>query len=170
MHLWMTTSGKIDLAPSSRPLTPSIEIKKISSTPRPFISSKICIAGIRIVCSFISDIYLLAEMIGKLESIKIIESKDYINSPKDNGYQSLHLILEVPVYLSDGLVYTFLEVQLRTVGMEFWASLEHKIYYKYKGEIPFHLRDELKKTAMVVSELDKNMEALNEKVSDIRLA
>lgn len=126
------------------------------------------IAGIRIVCSFVSDIYLVAGMIEKLESIKIIESKDYIKTPKPNGYQSLHMIIQVPVYLSDRVEETYVEVQIRTAGMDFWASLEHKIYYKYDGEIPKTLEDELRDAALKVSELDEKMEDLNKKVLEIK--
>lgn len=119
------------------------------------------IAGMRIICSFTSDIYAIAEMLTKQEDLKVIEHKDYIKNPKENGYQSLHLILQVPVFLSDRVEEINVEIQIRTVGMEFWASLEHKIYYKYDKDIPKDLRKELKETATIVSELDKRMEKLN---------
>lgn len=126
------------------------------------------IAGIRIVCSFVSDIYVVADMLAKLEGIKIIQYKDYIKEPKANGYQSLHLIMQVPVSLSDRVEEVYVEVQLRTVGMDFWASLEHKIYYKYDKEIPSGLTRELSQAARIVSELDRKMEFLNREVTKIK--
>lgn len=126
------------------------------------------IAGLRIVCSFVSDIYVIADMLRKQADLKVIEYKDYIKNPKANGYQSLHLIMQVPVFMSDRVEDVFVEVQIRTIGMEFWASLEHKIYYKYDKEVPKRLKDELKEAASIVSDLDKKMESLNEEVSKIK--
>ena len=91
------------------------------------------IAGIRIVCSFTSDIYRLAEMIGKQNDLTVICVKDYIKNPKVSGYKSFHMHVTVPIFLSDRVVDTKVEIQIRTIAMDFWASLEHKIYYKLRG-------------------------------------
>lgn len=126
------------------------------------------IAGIRIICSFVSDIYMIAEMLEKQESLKIVEYKDYIKNPKSNGYQSLHLIIQVPISLTDRVEEVYVEVQIRTVGMEFWASLEHKIYYKYDKDVPEKLKDELKSAAIVVANLDKKMEILSRELLEVK--
>ncbi|XBX75890.1 GTP pyrophosphokinase family protein [Proteinivorax tanatarense] len=126
------------------------------------------IAGIRITCSFISDIYKLKEMLEKQDDIKIIEAKDYIKNPKPNGYKSLHLILKVPVFMSDRVEQTFVELQIRTIAMDFWASLEHKIYYKYKKDVPERLLNELKEAANTVYELDKKMEVIHKETNQLK--
>ncbi|GGH87326.1 putative GTP pyrophosphokinase [Pullulanibacillus pueri] len=126
------------------------------------------IAGIRIVCSFISDIYALSDMLQKQADIKIIETKDYIKNPKPNGYKSLHLILEIPVFMSDREEHLPVEIQIRTVAMDFWASLEHKIYYKFDEAVPKEMTDELKATARLAADLDQRMENLHKEVNTIK--
>ena len=98
------------------------------------------IAGIRIICSFTSDIYRIADMIRDQRDIKVIAVKDYITYPKASGYKSYHMIVSIPVYLSDRTVDTKVEVQIRTVAMDFWASLEHKIHYKFEGDAPENIK------------------------------
>ena len=88
------------------------------------------IAGVRLICSFTSDIYRLAEMIGKQSDLKVLSIKDYIKNPKESGYKSYHMLVSVPIFLSDSVVDTKVEIQIRTIAMDFWASLEHKIRYK----------------------------------------
>lgn len=122
------------------------------------------IAGIRIVCSFTSDIYKLAEMIGKQRDLTVVSVKDYIKNPKESGYKSYHMIVSVPVYLSDSVVETKVEIQIRTIAMDFWASLEHKIYYKFEGHAPAYISEDLKACADMVSELDDRMLSLNEAI------
>ncbi|KGA96431.1 GTP pyrophosphokinase [Alkalihalobacillus alcalophilus ATCC 27647 = CGMCC 1.3604] len=126
------------------------------------------IAGIRITCSFISDIYVVADMLKRQKDIVVLETKDYIKNPKPNGYQSLHLILQVPVYMSDREELVSVEVQIRTIAMDFWASLEHKIYYKFNKEIPVQLSNELKTAATTAAALDRKMEQLHKEVSEIK--
>lgn len=126
------------------------------------------IAGIRIVCSFVSDIYKLGEMLQNQKDIKTIKYKDYIENPKPNGYRSLHLILQVPVFMSDRVEDVCVEVQIRTMGMDFWASLEHKIYYKYNEGIPQRLQDELKEAAITVAQLDRRMESINREINNYK--
>ncbi|MEK3906800.1 GTP pyrophosphokinase [Oceanobacillus sp. FSL W7-1309] len=126
------------------------------------------IVGIRIVCSFISDIYKVSEMIQNQQDITVVEVKDYIKHPKSNGYKSLHLILSIPVFMSDRTEQVYIEVQIRSVAMDFWASLEHKIYYKYNGEVPQQLIMELTEAANVANKLDSKMEKLNNEVNNIK--
>ncbi|WP_096190956.1 GTP pyrophosphokinase [Neobacillus soli] len=128
------------------------------------------IAGIRITCSFISDIYELSKMLANQKDIRVIDYKDYIKNPKPNGYQSLHLILEIPIFMSDREELTYVEVQIRTIAMDFWASLEHKIYYKYNKEVPIRMIAELKDAATMAAELDRKMERLHKEITEIKLA
>ena len=125
------------------------------------------IAGIRVICSFSSDIYRIAAMIEEQKDIKVITTKDYITYPKASGYRSYHMIVTVPVYLSDRIVDTKVEIQIRTVAQDFWASLEHKIHYKFEGEAPEHIRSELVECARMVSDLDARMLALNEEILEL---
>ncbi|MQN02310.1 MAG: GTP pyrophosphokinase family protein [Lachnospiraceae bacterium] len=122
------------------------------------------IAGIRIVCSFTSDIYKLADMIGKQSDITVLSIKDYINHPKASGYKSYHMIVTIPIFLSDNVVDTRVEIQIRTIAMDFWASLEHKIYYKFEGDAPEYISHDLRECAHIVSMLDAKMLSLNEAI------
>ncbi|WP_172798895.1 GTP pyrophosphokinase family protein [Paenibacillus sp. FJAT-26967] len=124
------------------------------------------IAGIRIICSFTTDMYQIYEMICGQDDVRVIQTKDYIQNPKPNGYQSLHLIIDIPVYLTNRVEHVPVEIQIRTVAMDFWASLEHKIYYKYNAGIPPQIQQELKDTADMISSLDRRMLALNEDVQN----
>ena len=128
------------------------------------------IAGIRIICSFTSDIYQIAEMVGQQKDIQVVAVKDYITYPKASGYKSYHMIVTVPVYLSDRIVDTKVEIQIRTVAMDFWASLEHKIHYKFEGDAPEHIQSELIECAKLVSDLDIRMLSLNEEILSISQA
>lgn len=125
------------------------------------------IAGIRVICSFTSDIYEIADMISNQSDIKIISVKDYIVTPKASGYKSYHMLATVPVYLSDRIVDTKVEIQIRTVAMDFWASLEHKIHYKFEGNAPEYIKGELVECAKMVSNLDERMRSLNEEVQNL---
>ena len=122
------------------------------------------IAGIRIVCSFTSDIYRMAEMIGKQNDLTVISVKDYIKHPKESGYKSYHMLVSVPIFLSDRVVDTKVEIQIRTIAMDFWASLEHKIYYKFEGHAPAYISHDLQECSKIVSELDEKMLMLNEAI------
>ena len=119
------------------------------------------IAGVRLICSFTSDIYKLAEMIGNQTDLKVLSVKDYIKNPKPSGYKSYHMIVTVPVFLSDSVVDAKVEIQIRTIAMDFWASLEHKIYYKFEGNAPEYISRDLKECAEMVSNLDERMLKLN---------
>ena len=122
------------------------------------------IAGIRIVCSFTSDIYRLAEMIGKQNDLTVVSIKDYIKHPKASGYKSFHMHVTIPIFLSDRVVDTKVEIQIRTIAMDFWASLEHKIYYKFEGNAPEYISRDLRACAEIVSDLDAKMLQLNEAI------
>lgn len=122
------------------------------------------IAGVRIICSFTSDIYRLAEMIGNQSDLKVLSIKDYMKTPKESGYQSYHMLVAVPIYLSNGVAETKVEIQIRTIAMDFWASLEHKIYYKYEGNAPEYMSRELKECAKMIAEVDEKMLQLNEAI------
>lgn len=125
------------------------------------------IAGVRLICSFTSDIYRLAEMIGNQSDLKVLSIKDYIKNPKNSGYKSYHMLVSVPIFLSDSVVDTKVEIQIRTIAMDFWASLEHKIYYKFEGNAPDFLEKELKACADMVDLLDAKMFSLNEAIMKI---
>lgn len=125
------------------------------------------IAGIRIICSFTSDIYRIAEMIANQNDIKVLSVKDYFQNPKPSGYKSYHMLVTVPIFLSDRIVDAKVEIQIRTVAMDFWASLEHKIHYKFEGNAPQHIKDELVDCARMVSALDAKMLSLNDEVQKL---
>ena len=122
------------------------------------------IAGIRVICSFVDDIYMLADCLLKQDDIKLISKKDYIKSPKDNGYRSLHLIVEVPVFLESGKHFMRVEVQLRTIAMEFWANLEHRLRYKknLSDEINLLTHQELLICAEQSAKLDERMQKIRD--------
>jgi len=122
------------------------------------------IAGVRVTCSFVSDAYRLFELLIGQDDVGVIAVKDYIAQPKGNGYKSLHAIITVPVFLPRGKVHVPVEVQFRTIAMDFWASLEHKIYYKYDKQVPQELLDELSAAAFTASDLDERMERLHRQI------
>ncbi|APB74510.1 GTP pyrophosphokinase [Paenibacillus peoriae] len=126
------------------------------------------IAGLRITCSFISDIYDVSNMLQRQSDLKVLEIKDYIKNPKPNGYQSLHLLVHVPVFMSDCEELVCVEVQIRTIAMDFWASLEHKIFYKYNQSVPESLTRELKSAADSANALDLQMERLHREIKEIK--
>ncbi|TIC82974.1 GTP pyrophosphokinase family protein [Nocardioides sp. GY 10127] len=122
------------------------------------------IAGVRVVCSFVSDVYHVFDMLGSQSDLTVREVRDYITEPKANGYRSLHALIEVPVFLSAGTVPVLVEVQIRTIAMDFWASLEHKIYYKYRREVPQQLLAGLRDAAETAATLDTTMEGLHQEI------
>lgn len=122
------------------------------------------IAGIRIVCSFTSDIYRIAEMIGKQNDLTVISVKDYIKNPKNSGYKSFHMLVSVPIFLSDSVVDTKVEIQIRTIAMDFWASLEHQLRYKKDFDFTEDMAKELLDCADLSAQLDFRMDKLRDKV------
>ena len=126
------------------------------------------IAGVRVICCYVEDIFTVAQLLTGQDDVQLIEEKNYIKIPKENGYRSLHLVVDVPVYLSGGKVYIPVEVQIRTVAMDFWASLEHNLRYKAEEEVPPFIVDELKKCADVITETDARMEQIFHAMSLLR--
>jgi len=159
----------------SRLKTPESIVKKLKkygqeSTIENMVNYVNDIAGIRVICSFTSDIYQIAEMISNQSDIEVIDVRDYIASPKPSGYKSYHMLVTVPVFLSNKIVRTKVEIQIRTVAMDFWASLEHKINYKFEANVPESIRAELVECAEMVSRLDDRMLSLNEEVQNQNLS
>ena len=153
----------------SRIKTPNSIAKKLSrhgleNTMENMVEHINDIAGVRLICSFTSDIYKLAEMIGNQTDLKVLSIKDYIKNPKESGYKSYHMLVSVPIFLSDSVVDTKVEIQIRTIAMDFWASLEHKIYYKFEGNAPDYISRDLKECADMVATLDDKMLQLNEAI------
>lgn len=122
------------------------------------------IGGIRVVCSFVEDVYEIYEKLAGQTDLKIKEVKDYIKNPKDNGYRSLHLLVEVPVFLTDKTEYVTIEVQIRTIAMDFWASLEHKLYYKKGKVVPRQVLIGLNQCADLAALLDEKMQDIRNKM------
>jgi putative GTP pyrophosphokinase len=126
------------------------------------------IAGIRVICSYIGDIYTIAEMLIKQDDIHLLKKKDYIKNPKESGYRSLHLIIETPVFLSDRKHWVKVEVQIRTIAMDFWASLEHQLRYKTDVDISDEVRGKLKLNAERIYKTDLEMESIFKEIGKIK--
>jgi len=123
------------------------------------------IAGVRVICNYVSDVYKIAVLLIKQSDIKLIAKKDYIKHPKENGYRSLHLVVEVPIFLAEKVQPTTVEIQIRTIAMDFWASLEHHLRYKADNEVPDGVRDELIECAKTISNLDYKMQGIHEELN-----
>ena len=126
------------------------------------------IAGVRVICSYPSDIYLLADALLQQDDIKLIEKKDYIKNPKPNGYRSLHLIVETPIFLHNSKKLMKVEIQLRTLSMDWWASLEHKIRYKkdISNDVAKHIESDLLNCAQMAAKLDDKMESISKQINN----
>lgn len=122
------------------------------------------VAGIRVTCPFIADVYAIADMLCSQEDITLIETKDYIEHPKPNGYRSLHLVVKIPVYFSEFRQEVIVELQIRTVGMDSWASLEHQLCYKKEYNITDEIVAELKRCADVIADNDRRMQRIASKL------
>ena len=149
----------------SRIKSPRSIIKKLKRRGFPISLQSIMdnlndIGGIRVICPFIQDIYTVADMLMRQRDLTLIEKKDYIANPKPNGYRSLHLILEVPIFLSETTKPVRIELQLRTIAMDFWASLEHQLRYKSDVQVPPHISDDLKECADVIAATDEEMQRI----------
>ena len=118
------------------------------------------IAGVRVVCRYVEDIYKIASLLLAQDDISLILEKNYIENPKPNGYRSLHIVVDVPVYISQGKLFIPVEIQIRTVAMDFWATLEHGIRYKSTDEVPQSIVDELRACADVITETDYKMQEI----------
>ncbi len=123
------------------------------------------IAGVRVVCSYIDDVYRVAEMLARQTDVEIVKKQDYIQSPNYNGYRSLHMDIRVPVYLSDRTEYVVAEIQIRTIAMDFWASLEHDIRYKAdKSKLPAGINEEMYACADKIAEIDRQMQDMYQRI------
>ena len=138
--------------------------KGVPATPESLRTHVTDIAGVRVVCSFLSDVRQVQEMLCGQSDITVVRLRDYVANPKPNGYRSLHALVEVPVFLSQEVVRVPVEVQFRTSAMDFWASLEHKIYYKYDRTVPVELLDGLTEAADTAARLDADMERLHSQI------
>ncbi len=118
------------------------------------------IAGVRVVCRYVDDIYKIADLLLAQDDISLIFKKNYIENPKPNGYRSLHIVVDVPVYMSQGKLFIPVEIQIRTVAMDFWATLEHGIRYKSTDAVPQSVVDELRACADVITETDYKMQKI----------
>lgn len=125
------------------------------------------IAGIRVICSYLDDIYTIAGLLKEQDDITLLRERDYIKDPKPNGYRSLHLIISVPVFLAEGKLFIPVEVQIRTIAMDFWASLEHHIRYKEIKQIPPELSQELAMAAEDIARLDVKMQNIYDAVQTL---
>ena len=147
--------------------SPESIMDKLSRRGLPFSAESIeqnlnDIAGVRVICAYISDIYMLRDALLRQDDIVLLQEKDYIKNPKPNGYRSLHLILEVPIFLHDQKKQMRVEVQFRTMAMDWWASVEHKLRYK-KPAAPEEVNSELKECAEISADLDKRLEKLRQR-------
>ena len=122
------------------------------------------VAGVRVICSFIDDIYAVADMLLRQDDVTLVKKKDYIQNPKDNGYRSLHLIVEIPVFFSNQKKAMRVEVQIRTIAMDFWASVDHQLKYKKDVENPEEVSKELKDCADIIAQMDTRMLAIKDKI------
>ena len=126
------------------------------------------VAGIRVICSFIDDIYEVARMLARQDDIKVLTVKDYIKNPKENGYRSYHMIVEIPVFFSDKTMNMRVEVQIRTIAMDFWASLEHDLKYKKNDIWSEDISSELLSCAEVINDTDNRMMAIRDRIYEFR--
>ncbi|MEZ3439172.1 MAG: GTP pyrophosphokinase family protein [Oscillospiraceae bacterium] len=125
------------------------------------------IAGVRVICNYIEDIYTVADLLTAQDDVKLVSRKDYIKDPKPNGYRSLHLVIETPVYLSDKKEQVHVEVQIRTIAMDFWASLEHELKYKTDTEVSADLAAQLKECAETIAATDVKMQQIYKTLKEI---
>ena len=125
------------------------------------------LAGIRVTCYYITDIYAIVEMLSRRDDFTVIKRKDYIKNPKPSGYRSYHMILNVPVYLSTHKEYAPVEIQVRTIAMDFWASLEHQLKYKTSSDIPQEISEELKECAERIAKTDLQMQNIYLQIKDM---
>lgn len=141
--------------------------KNIPITAESILANLHDIAGVRVVCHYVEDIYEVARYLSLHDDITLLNQKDYIKNPKPSGYRSLHLIVSVPVYLSTGKKIVPVEIQIRTIAMDFWASLEHQLKYKTSSKVPDELSEELKKCAETIHNTDMKMQSIYHQINDI---
>lgn len=149
----------------NRALSPSSSSAACRSRSSPREKNINDIAGVRVVCSYIDDVYRVGEMLARQTDVEIVKKQDYIQTPNYNGYRSLHMDIKVPVYLSDRTEYVVAEIQLRTIAMDFWASLEHDIRYKVdKTKLPEGINEEMFECAGKIAEIDRQMQDMYQRI------
>lgn len=160
---------------SPQSIAQKLRRKGLPVTPEAAMDNLNDIAGIRVVCAYLNDTYTIAGLLTEQDDIELVQTRDYIASPKPNGYRSLHLIVRVPVFLSEGKLLLPVEVQIRTIAMDFWASLEHQLRYKEAAHVPEELNHQLLSAANRIAELDGDMQhihdqmaALSNRISDLK--
>ena len=152
---------------SAESIVGKLQKKGLPITPESARRNLLDLAGIRVTCYYISDIYELANMLTRRDDFVLIKQKDYIKNPKKSGYRSLHMIVNVPVHLSTMKVYAPVEIQIRTMAMDFWASLEHQLKYKTTAEITPEISEELRACADQIAETDMRMQRIFMEISDL---
>ncbi len=145
---------------SPQSIASKLEKKKLPVTFDSMVENLHDIAGVRVICPYISDIYSVRDMLLKQPDITLLEEKDYIKQPKESGYRSLHLVVQIPVYLSESTHNVKVEIQLRTIAMDFWACLEHELHYKTTTNVPESVRRELFRVAETIATTDREMEEI----------
>ena len=141
--------------------------KGLPLTPEAAMTHLRDIAGVRVVCAYLNDAYSIAELLTRQDDIRLVETRDYIQNPKPNGYRSLHLIVEVPVFLSTGKLLLPVEVQIRTIAMDFWASLEHQLRYKETADVPESLNRQLYDVSEKIAALDGEMQHIHDQMVEL---
>ncbi|MBE6713373.1 MAG: GTP pyrophosphokinase family protein [Ruminococcaceae bacterium] len=150
---------------SPRSIYRKLQKKELEVTPEHIEEHLTDVAGVRVICAFLADVYLLADALLGQDDITLIEKKDYIQNPKPNGYRSLHLIVTVPIFLAQEKRLMKVEIQLRTLSMDSWASLEHQLCYKKDAEFTDRMRAELYRCAELSAELDEKMDCLRKQTN-----
>lgn len=150
---------------SIKSIMEKIKEKKLEVTVENIRANVTDIAGIRVICNYLDDIYKVEKLLLTQSDVTLLRRRDYIKEPKTSGYQSLHLIVEVPIFLSDGAIPIPVEIQIRTIAMDFWASLEHKLKYKTDNDVAEDLRYRLKICARAIQELDTEMQNINNAIA-----
>lgn len=136
--------------------------------PEDFLIGIQDIAGIRIMCQFVEDIYEVAELLKNRQDFKVLLIRDYIDKPKDSGYRSYHLVIEYPVQRAYEVVNVIVEIQIRTLAMNFWATIEHSLNYKYQGEYPDHILSRLERASEAAFQLDKEMSEIRDEIREAK--
>ena len=147
-----------------RSMMEKLERKHLQQSIPSAVDNLTDIAGIRVICSYLQDVYAVADLLTSQDDVHVVKVRDYIKHPKSNGYRSLHLVVEVPVYLSEGRLAVPVEVQIRTIAMDFWATLEHSLRYKARDQVPQSISDALQQTATDIATLDERMQGIHDKV------
>ena len=149
---------------SIRSMMEKLERKHLQQSISSAVDNLTDIAGIRVICSYLQDVYTVADLLTSQDDVHVVKVRDYIKHPKSNGYRSLHLVVEVPVYLSEGRLAVPVEVQIRTIAMDFWATLEHSLRYKAQDQVPQSISDELQQTAADIAAIDMRMQGIHDEV------